>query len=198
MTLLLQLFWTFLQIGLFTFGGGLSMIALIQGEVVTTHGWLSLQEFTDILAISQMTPGPIGINTATFVGYTAMVNAGYAPWLGVVGAFFSSFAAILLPFVLMLLVTRFLLKHQSNPLVDGLFRVLRVAVVGLVAAAALTLKRTEPTKTAAKMARLTQKRRLRPGNPKVSEVIKVSAAAATNPTTATRSTRKSPSTNGLD
>lgn len=139
MTLLLQLFWTFLQIGLFTFGGGLSMIALIQGEVVTTHGWLSLQEFTDILAISQMTPGPIGINTATFVGYTAMVNAGYAPWLGVVGAFFSSFAAILLPFVLMLLVTRFLLKHQSNPLVDGLFRVLRVAVVGLVAAAALTL-----------------------------------------------------------
>lgn len=139
MTLLLQLFWTFLKIGLFTFGGGLSMIALIQGEVVVAQGWISLQEFTDILAISQMTPGPIGINTATYVGYTAMIHAGYAPILGVLGAITSSFAAILLPFLLMLLMTRFLLKHKSNPIINKLFQVLRVAVVGLVAAAALTL-----------------------------------------------------------
>lgn len=143
MILLLQIFWTFFKIGLFTFGGGLSMIALIQGEVVVAHGWLSLQEFTDILAISQMTPGPIGINTATYVGYTAMVNAGYAPWLAILGATVASFAAILLPVVLMLLVTRYLLKHRSNSHIDNLFRVLRIAVVGLVAAAALSLMTSE-------------------------------------------------------
>lgn len=60
----LELFITFLKIGIFTFGGGYSMIALIQDEVVARHGWMTSQEFTDILAVSQMTPGPIGINTA--------------------------------------------------------------------------------------------------------------------------------------
>src|SRR5574344_2674277 len=74
-----QLFITFLKIGAFTFGGGYAMIALIQNEVVVNHLWLTSQEFTDILAISQMTPGPIGINTATYAGYTAVLNAGYAP-----------------------------------------------------------------------------------------------------------------------
>ena len=74
--ILLQLFLTFLKIGLFTFGGGYAMVALIQNEVVATHGWLTLQEFTDIVAISQMTPGPLGINAATYVGYTATLNAG--------------------------------------------------------------------------------------------------------------------------
>ena len=73
----LQLFWTFLKIGLFTFGGGYAMIALIQNEVTVNHAWLTSQEFTDILAISQMTPGPVGINTATYTGYTAVLNAGY-------------------------------------------------------------------------------------------------------------------------
>ena len=76
----LQLFWTFLKIGLFTFGGGYAMIALIQSEVTVTHHWLTPQEFTDILAVSQMTPGPVGINTATYTGYTAVLNAGYEPW----------------------------------------------------------------------------------------------------------------------
>ena len=66
-----QLFITFFQIGLFGFGGGYAMLSLIQGEVVTRYGWLTAQEFTDIVAISQMTPGPIGINSATYVGYQA-------------------------------------------------------------------------------------------------------------------------------
>ena len=73
--LLLKLFYTFFKIGLFGFGGGYAMISMIQGEVVTRYEWLSSSDFTDIIAISQMTPGPIGINSATYVGYTAMVNA---------------------------------------------------------------------------------------------------------------------------
>ena len=66
-----QLFYTFFKIGLFGFGGGYAMLSMIQGEVVTRYGWLTPQEFTDIVAISQMTPGPIGINSATYVGFTA-------------------------------------------------------------------------------------------------------------------------------
>ena len=69
--LYLELFLTFFQIGLFGFGGGYAMLSMIQGEVVTSHQWISSSEFTDIVAISQMTPGPIGINSATYVGYTA-------------------------------------------------------------------------------------------------------------------------------
>ncbi|MBP5541153.1 MAG: chromate transporter [Bacteroidales bacterium] len=139
MTLFLQLFWTFLKIGLFTFGGGYAMVALIQDEVCTRFGWLTPQEFTDILAVSQATPGPIGINAATYTGYTAVVNAGYAPWLGVVGSLLASGAVILLPVVLMVLAVRFLRKMQGNKDVDNVFRVLRMAVVGLIAAAALQL-----------------------------------------------------------
>lgn len=139
MTLFLQLFWTFLKIGLFTFGGGYAMVALIQDEVCTRFGWLTPQEFTDILAVSQATPGPIGINAATYTGYTAVVNAGYAPWLGVVGSLLASGAVILLPVVLMVLAVRFLRKMQGNKDVDNVFRVLRLAVVGLIAAAALQL-----------------------------------------------------------
>lgn len=67
----LQLFYTFFKIGLFGFGGGYAMLSMIQGEVVTRYGWVSSQEFTDIVAISQMTPGPIGINAATYVGFTS-------------------------------------------------------------------------------------------------------------------------------
>ena len=70
-----QLFYTFFLIGLFGFGGGYAMISMIQGEVVTNHHWMSMGEFTDIVAVSQMTPGPIGINSATYVGYTSVVNA---------------------------------------------------------------------------------------------------------------------------
>ena len=71
----LQLFIVFIQIGIFGFGGGYSMISLIQGQVVTQYHWMTMQEFTDVVAISQMTPGPIGINTATYCGYTAVHNA---------------------------------------------------------------------------------------------------------------------------
>lgn len=137
--MLLKLFWTFLKIGIFTFGGGYSMVALIQNEVVEKNGWMTAREFTDILAISQMTPGPVGINTATYAGYSAVVGSGLPVWQGIVGSLLASFAVILLPVVAMLLVHTYLSRHRDNPVVDTVFRVLRITVVGLIAAAALLL-----------------------------------------------------------
>ena len=134
-----RLFYTFCKIGIFNFGGGYAMLSLIHGEVVEQQHWLTAQEFTDIVAVSQATPGPLGINVATYSGYTAVVNAGYVPWLGVLGACIASFAVILLPLLLMLLVCKFLQKNKDNPLVANVFKVLRPAVVGLVAAAAIVL-----------------------------------------------------------
>lgn len=135
----LKLFWMFLKIGIFTFGGGYSMVALIQNEVVEKEGWMTAQEFTDILAISQMTPGPVGINTATYAGYTAVVNMGLPVWQGVVGSLLASFAVILLPVVAMMIVYGYLSRRKGNPLVDKMLQVLRLTVVGLIAAAALLL-----------------------------------------------------------
>lgn len=134
-----KLFYTFCKIGIFNFGGGYAMIALIQNEVVEKQAWMTAQEFTDIVAVSQMTPGPIGINVATYAGYTAVVNAGYDPWLGVAGAFLASFSVILLPFILMLLLAHYLLKHKDNRDLKNIFSTLRITVLGLIAAAALLL-----------------------------------------------------------
>lgn len=134
-----KLFYTFCKIGIFNFGGGYAMIALIQHEVVENNAWLTAAEFTDIVAISQMTPGPIGINVATYAGYTSVLNAGYDAWLAVLGAVLASFSVILLPFAAMLLVSRFLSKHREDPRFAAAFSVLRLAVVGLIAAAALVL-----------------------------------------------------------
>lgn len=135
----LKLFWTFLKIGIFTFGGGYTMVALIQNEVVEKQGWMTAQEFTDILAISQMTPGPIGINTATYAGYTAVVNSGLPIWEGILGSLIASFAVIILPIIAMWIVYSYLSRHRDNPVVDTMFRILRLTVVGLIAAAALLL-----------------------------------------------------------
>lgn len=133
--LYLQLFYTFFKIGLFGFGGGYAMLSMIQGEVVTQYGWLSSQEFTDIVAISQMTPGPIGINAATYVGYTASGNI----W----GSVIATFAVVLPSFILMLTISKFFLKYQKHPVVESVFNGLRPAVVGLLASAALVLMNTE-------------------------------------------------------
>lgn len=138
-----QLFYVFLRIGLFSFGGGLAMIALIQNEVVEKHGWLTAQEFTDVVATSQITPGPVGINTATYTGYTAVVNAGYAEWLGIVGALLASLSVILLPLLVMMIVWHFLVKHKGNPIIASIMSVIRLAVVGLIAAAALLMMTPE-------------------------------------------------------
>lgn len=131
----LQLFYTFFKIGLFGFGGGYAMLSMIQGEVVTRHEWISPQEFTDIVAISQMTPGPIGINAATYVGFTSTGTI----W----GSVIATFAVVLPSFILMLTISKFFLKYQKNPVVESIFSGLRPAVVGLLASAALVLMNTE-------------------------------------------------------
>ena len=133
--LYLQLFYTFLKIGLFGFGGGYAMLSMIQGEVVTRYGWLTSQEFTDIVAISQMTPGPIGINSATYVGFTATGSV----W----GSIIATLAVVLPSFILMLAISKFFLKYQKHPVVEAVFSGLRPAVVGLLASAALVLMNAE-------------------------------------------------------
>lgn len=139
----LQLFYTFFKIGLFGFGGGYAMISMIQSEVVTRHEWLSSNEFTDIIAISQMTPGPIGINSATYVGYSAVVNAGYSHAVGILGSTIATVSVVLPSFILMVLISKFFLKYQKHPIIASVFEGLRPGVVGLLAAAALVLMNGE-------------------------------------------------------
>ena len=131
----LQLFYTFFKIGLFGFGGGYAMLSMIQGEVVTRYNWVSTQEFTDIVAISQSTPGPIGINAATYVGFTATGS--------ISGSVIATFAVVLPSFILMLTISKFFLKYQKHPAVEAVFSGLRPAVVGLLASAALVLMNVE-------------------------------------------------------
>ena len=147
----IELLCSFLMIGLFSFGGGYGMLSVIQGEVVVRHAWLTAAEFTDIVAVSQMTPGPIGINSATYVGYTAVFNATGSEALAVLGSFTASFAVMLPSIVLMLIVSRFFMKYSKHRNVENVFRLLRPAVVGLIASAAMLLMTKEnfgsPTET---------------------------------------------------
>ena len=126
-----QLLGVYLKIGIFGFGGGYAMLSLIQYEVVDKYHWLTLQEFTDVVAISQMTPGPIGINSATYIGYTATGSV----W----GSVIATFAVCLPSLTLMILVARFFMRLQHNRLVEGAMRGMRPAVIGMIAAAALLL-----------------------------------------------------------
>ncbi len=139
----LQLFLVFSKIGIVGFGGGYAMLSLIQGEVVTKHHWLSSAEFTDIIAVSQMTPGPLGINMATYVGYTSVLNAGYSPSMAMLGSLITTLSILWLPFILMLAVSRILVRHKDSPIIKGIFAVLRPTIVGLIAAAALVLMNAE-------------------------------------------------------
>ena len=143
MMIFVELLCSFLMIGLFSFGGGYGMLSVIQGEVVTRHAWLTAAEFTDIVAVSQMTPGPIGINSATYVGYTAVFNATGNELLAVLGSLTASFAVMLPSIVLMLIVSRFFMKYSKHKNVENVFRLLRPAVVGLIASAALLLMTEE-------------------------------------------------------
>ena len=131
--LYLQLFISFFKIGLFGFGGGLAILSLIQMEV-ESHGWMTQQEFVDIVAVSQVTPGPIGINCATYVGYTTA---------GIWGSVLATFAIVLPSLIIMLSICKayFWLKNhfQGNPYYEQTLRMLRFTVIGLVASAALLL-----------------------------------------------------------
>ena len=131
-----QLFVSYLKIGFFGFGGGYAMLSLIQNEVVVQHAWMTNAEFADIVAISQITPGPIAINSATYVGYTVGAQAGNA-WCGILGAALATFAVCLPSLTLMLLITRFFLRLKQNPVVEGAMKGMRPVVIGMIASAAL-------------------------------------------------------------
>jgi len=143
MMIFLQLFIVFFQIGIFGFGGGYSMISLIQGQVVRQYHWMTMQEFTDVVAISQMTPGPIGINAATYCGYTAVHNANMSGAMAVLGSAVATFALILPSLFLMILISKMLYKYMNTTAVQSIFIGLRPAIVGLVGAAALLLMNQE-------------------------------------------------------
>ena len=126
----LQLFYSYLKIGFFGFGGGYAMLSLIQNEVVVQNAWMSNAEFTDIVAVSQMTPGPIAINSATYVGYTV---AGF--W----GAVVATISVCLPALTLMILITRFFLSLRRNRYVKGIIAGMRPVVIGMIGSAALLL-----------------------------------------------------------
>lgn len=139
----LELFYIFSKIGIFNFGGGYAMLSLIQDEVVNKHHWMTVNEFTDIVAVSQSTPGPIGINCATYAGYTAVIHAGYPAWAAILGAILASLSIIWLPFILMVSISKFLMKHHQSKAVSDIFGSLRPAIVGLIGAAGIMLMSKE-------------------------------------------------------
>ena len=119
----LELFITFFIIGAFTFGGGYAMLSLIQNQVVTVHQWLTPEEFTDIVAISQMSPGPIGINSATYIGYSVPHAMGFSPP----------------SYLLVLWICILFEKFRSNRYFASVLKVMRPVTIGMIAAAAIVL-----------------------------------------------------------
>lgn len=135
----LKLLWSYLKIGLFGFGGGYAMLSLIESEIVSP-GWITKQTFTDIVAISQMTPGPIGINSATYIGYVAPGEFGYdSIWMGIAGSLLCTLAVVIPPYLLVLYTSHFISRHRDSAIIKGVFSGLRPVVVGLIGSAALLL-----------------------------------------------------------
>lgn len=141
--LFLKLFIIFTKIGTFNFGGGYAMLSLIHNETVVKNHWLTNAEFTDIVAISQSTPGPIGINCATYVGYTSCLHACYPVWAAWLGSFLASLSIMWLPFIIMILISHYLMTHKDSKIVKDIFAGLRPAIIGLIAAAAVLLMNKE-------------------------------------------------------
>jgi len=131
MTELWTLFVVFFKIGLFSFGGGYAILPLIQKEVVVIHKWITVSQFTDIVAVSQVTPGPIAINSSTYVGYLVTGN--------VIGATVATVGLIMPSVIIMTVFSIFFLKFQDNKYISNAFAGLRVVVVGLILSATLLL-----------------------------------------------------------
>lgn len=139
----LRLIWSYLKIGLFGFGGGYAMLSLIEREIVGP-GWITEKMFTDIVAISQMTPGPIGINSATYIGYAAPMQAGFThPLWGLLGSVICTLVVVLPSFLLVAYTSHFITRHKESVAVRGVFMGLRPVVIGLIASAALLLMNGE-------------------------------------------------------
>lgn len=144
MIIYLRLIWSYLKIGFFGFGGGYAMLALIENEIVSP-GWITEKMFTDIVAISQMTPGPIGINSATYIGYAAPMKALATanPLWGILGSLICTLVVVLPSFLLVRFAGHFIRRHRQSLVIEGIFRGLRPVVIGLIASAALILMNGE-------------------------------------------------------
>ena len=137
--LYLSMFIAFFKIGLFGFGGGYAMLPLIQQEVVETNEWFTVGEFTDIVAISQTTPGPISFNSATYIGFSAVHSSGHGVLASILGSAVCTFAVSLPSFGLMTLVSIFFFKFKENRYVRAAMYGIKPAVIGLIAAAGIML-----------------------------------------------------------
>lgn len=133
MIVLVQLFISFFKIGAFSFGGGYAMLPLLEKELVQKHQWITTADFIDILAISEMTPGSIAINSATFLGYNVA---------GILGGAIATIAVVLPSFIVITLIFRFINKFKNSPYVDWIFRGIRPIIMGLIGAAAITVGKT--------------------------------------------------------
>lgn len=127
----LQLFCVFFRIGLFSFGGGYAVLSLIQKDVVEKFNWVSVSEFTEIVALSQVTPGPIAINSATYIGYTVTGN--------VFGSMFTTLGVVMPSFLVLFALVLFLNKYKDSLIIERAFKALRPVVLGLILAAGLAL-----------------------------------------------------------
>lgn len=133
MNLLLKIFISFLKIGAFAFGGGYAMLPLIEKEIVVNHHWITYKHFIDIIGISQMTPGPIAINSATFVGFTVS---------GVLGSLFGTLGVVTVSFILVSIATHYVLKFKESKAVKSIFMGMRPALIGLIVSAFISLSKT--------------------------------------------------------
>ena len=138
-----ELFITFFFIGLFTIGGGYAMLSLIQTQVVNVYQWIDYQTFTDIVAVSQMTPGPIGINSATYIGYDVVRSLGYSEFVSILGSATATFAVILPSFLIVLTICKMIKKFTSNKTFYFVLTYLKATVIGLIGAAAIMLMNPE-------------------------------------------------------
>ncbi|HAE91771.1 chromate transporter [Tissierella praeacuta] len=129
---ILKLFISFLKIGAFSFGGGYAMLPLIQKEIIEVHNWLTLNEFIDILAVVEMTPGPVAINSATFLGYKVG---------GILGSVVATIGVVLPSIVVILIIAHFLSKFKNSPYVEWAFKGIRPVVLGLIISASLTVSK---------------------------------------------------------
>lgn len=140
--ILIQLFISFFKIGLIGFGGGMAIIGLIQQEV-ETYGWMSQTEFVDVVAISQMTPGPIGINCATYTGYSACIGVGMNEWLAILGSVVATTAIIMPSLIIMLILSKLYFRisgrWSDNKVYQWTMLAIRFVVLLLIAQAAYSL-----------------------------------------------------------
>ncbi|MDM1407056.1 chromate transporter [Myroides sp. DF42-4-2] len=138
-----KIFWVFIKIGTFGFGGGYAMLSLIQEEVVDKNNWISKSEFTDLVAVSQMTPGPIGINSATYVGFSALHNQGYSATISILGSLIATVALCLPSFIMICTISYFYFKFRSNRYFAYALAGIKPLSISLIALAALSMSNDE-------------------------------------------------------